>query len=126
MCAGSVALAPPGPGDSRVAKDSAFGGSHLLDVTVIRPVFNATGCLPACTGHRAHHAEIGGNTTGSMPALAKNPAEVGVVPQPMVVAGAGRRRHLGRGTRIPGGDDLSGTRIDCRLTSVIGIAFTIP
>ena len=78
----TTALIPPSPGDMLVTNDPAFGGSHLPDVTVICPVFGPSGQLLAYTANRAHHAEIGGITPGSMPAYAKNLAEEGVVIAP--------------------------------------------
>lgn len=78
----TTARLPPGPGDVLVTNDPAFGGSHLPDVTVICPVFGPSGQLLAYTANRAHHAEIGGITPGSMPAFARNLAEEGVVIAP--------------------------------------------
>ena len=78
----TTALLTPGPGDVLVTNDPAFGGSHLPDVTVICPVFAPSGELLAYTANRAHHAEIGGITPGSMPASAKNLAGEGVVIRP--------------------------------------------
>ena len=68
-------------GDAIVVNHPAFGGSHLPDVTVISPVFVA-GELLAFVANRAHHAEIGGKTPGSMPPDARCLAEEGVVIPP--------------------------------------------
>ena len=78
-----AAVLPPQPGDVLVTNDPAYGGSHLPDVTVMCPVFGPSGKLLAWTANRAHHAEIGGITPGSMPASAKCLAEEGVVIPPM-------------------------------------------
>ncbi len=78
----TVAALPPGPGDLLVTNHPAFGGSHLPDVTVIHPVFAPSGQLLAYTANRAHHAEIGGITPGSMPAFAQNLAQEGVLIPP--------------------------------------------
>lgn len=78
----SVAAVPCGPGDVLVTNDPAYGGSHLPDVTVICPVHDAGGVLIGYTANRAHHAEIGGITPGSMPAFARSLAEEGVVIPP--------------------------------------------
>jgi 5-oxoprolinase (ATP-hydrolysing) len=68
------------PGDVFVTNDPFRGGSHLPDVTVVTPVHDrATGELLFFTGSRAHHAEIGGVTPGSMPPFSKNLAEEGVL-----------------------------------------------
>jgi 5-oxoprolinase (ATP-hydrolysing) len=42
------------------------GGSHLPDITVITPVFNA-GSIEFFVASRGHHADIGGIAPGSMP-----------------------------------------------------------
>ena len=67
------------PGCAYITNDPYMGGSHLPDVTVITPVFAEDGTLMFFTGSRAHHAEIGGMTPGSMPPQAKNLAEEGVL-----------------------------------------------
>ena len=57
------------PGDIVVSNHPAFGGSHLPDVTVFAPVFAEGSDRPvAYLANRAHHAEIGGVSPGSMPA----------------------------------------------------------
>ena len=53
------------------------------------PVFGKSGHLLAWTANRAHHAEIGGITPGSMPANATCLAEEGVVIPPMHLVRAG-------------------------------------
>jgi 5-oxoprolinase (ATP-hydrolysing) len=68
------------PGDVIVTNDPYRGGSHLPDVTVVTPVHAvASGELRFFTASRAHHAEIGGITPGSMPPFSKNLAEEGVL-----------------------------------------------
>ena len=55
-------------GDVYVLNDPYHGGTHLPDVTVISPVFDAGGCdILFYVGSRGHHADIGGTTPGSMP-----------------------------------------------------------
>ena len=69
-------------GDTIITNHPAFGGSHLPDVTLITPVFkDAT--LIGFVANRAHHAEIGGLSPGSMPANATTLVEEGVVIPPM-------------------------------------------
>jgi 5-oxoprolinase (ATP-hydrolysing) len=68
-------------GDVIITNHPAFGGSHLPDVTLIKPVFYRRKLI----GHvasRAHHAEIGGKMPGSMPADAACLEEEGVVIAP--------------------------------------------
>ena len=68
-------------GDMVIVNHPAFGGSHLPDVTLVSPVF-IKGRLTAFVANRAHHAEIGGRTPGSMPASACSLEEEGVVLSP--------------------------------------------
>jgi 5-oxoprolinase (ATP-hydrolysing) len=77
-------------GDTLITNHPAFGGSHLPDVTLITPVFDAQTSLLGYIANRAHHAEIGGMTPGSMPATATRLVEEGVIiaPQYLVKAGA--------------------------------------
>lgn len=68
------------PGDVYVTNDPYRGGSHLPDVTVVTPVHdNSSGELLFFTASRAHHAEIGGITPGSLPPFSKNLSEEGVL-----------------------------------------------
>ncbi len=68
------------PGEVYVTNDPFRGGSHLPDVTVITPVFTDASSLPAFfTASRAHHAEIGGMTPGSLPPSATTLAEEGIL-----------------------------------------------
>ena len=77
------------PGDVVVTNDPYRGGSHLPDVTVVTPVFNETHELIFFTASRAHHAEIGGITPGSMPPFSKCLAEEGVLIRNLKVLSAG-------------------------------------
>ncbi len=71
------------PGDCYLSNDPFSGGSHLPDITAVTPVF----CDPEASrgrpdffvASRAHHAEIGGRTPGSMPPDATSLAEEGVL-----------------------------------------------
>ncbi|MCA9200189.1 MAG: hydantoinase B/oxoprolinase family protein, partial [Planctomycetales bacterium] len=68
------------PGDVFITNDPYHGGSHLPDVTVVTPVHDdASDELLFFTASRAHHAEIGGLTPGSMPPFSKSLAEEGVL-----------------------------------------------
>ena len=53
-------------GDMLVLNDPFKGGTHLPDVTLISPVFYQ-GALVSFVANRAHHANIGSDTPGSMP-----------------------------------------------------------
>lgn len=70
------------PGDVFVTNDPFRGGSHLPDITVITPVFlesSGERKLAFFAASRAHHAEIGGMTPGSMPPFSRRLVEEGVV-----------------------------------------------
>jgi N-methylhydantoinase B len=57
---------PMGAGDVVVLNDPYAGGTHLPDVTVVAPV-HVRGRLEGYVANRAHHADIGGMSPGSMP-----------------------------------------------------------
>ncbi len=65
-------------GDAYVTNDPNAGGSHLPDITVVRPVF-LQGGLRFFTAARGHHADVGGITPGSMPSASTSLSEEGVV-----------------------------------------------
>ncbi len=76
------------PGDMVVVNDPFLGGTHLPDVTVIAPLFVGEQLL-GFVANRAHHADIGGQSPGSMP-ISRSLEEEGVVipPSPLVMAGS--------------------------------------
>jgi len=78
------------PGDVVVTNHPAFGGSHLPDITVISPVYDSRETLLGFVVNRAHHAEIGGITPGSMPPDAANLAEEGVLLFPFKLISGGK------------------------------------
>ncbi len=71
-----------------ILNDPYRGGTHLPDITVILPVFaqEARGSgadrLLGFAANRAHHADVGGPTPGSMPADSRRLADEGVVIEP--------------------------------------------
>lgn len=74
-------------GDQLILNDPFLGGTHLPDVTLIAPVF-AENKLCAFVVNRAHHADIGADSPGSMP-ISSNLEEEGLVipPQHLVHKG---------------------------------------
>jgi 5-oxoprolinase (ATP-hydrolysing) len=68
-----------GPGDVVITNHPKYGGSHLPDITLLSGVFTKTGECMGYVINRAHHAEIGGKTPGSMPPDATSLIEEGVV-----------------------------------------------
>ena len=75
-----LAAETPRPGEVWATNDVYAGGTHLPDITVITPVFVRGGSVPDFfVASRAHHADIGGITPGSMPAASRQIAEEGVL-----------------------------------------------
>jgi N-methylhydantoinase B len=95
------------PERSWILNDPYRGGTHLPDITVITPVFasrsrlfagesppgrfsNEIGAsrsrLIAFAASRAHHADVGGPTPGSMPADSRTLSDEGVVIEPRVLS----------------------------------------
>ena len=69
--------------------DPYHGGTHLNDVTVVRPVSHR-GDLIGWAANRAHHSDVGGEAPGSMPAHATRLDQEGHIVPPMLAARAGR------------------------------------
>jgi len=68
------------PGDAWMLNDPYAGGTHLPDITVITPVFDAAGRnVLFYTGSRGHHADVGGITPGSMPPDSRHIDDEGVL-----------------------------------------------
>jgi N-methylhydantoinase B len=78
---GSILDLEQRPGSSWILNDPYRGGTHLPDITLISPVFVEDDLIgfAAC---RAHHADVGGPTPGSMPADSTGLDEEGVVIPP--------------------------------------------
>jgi N-methylhydantoinase B/oxoprolinase/acetone carboxylase alpha subunit len=53
--------------DQIVVNDPFAGGTHLNDVTFVAPARDDAGALIGWVANRAHHADVGGMTPGSMP-----------------------------------------------------------
>ncbi|MCQ4083559.1 hydantoinase B/oxoprolinase family protein [Streptomyces sp. RB6PN25] len=82
------------PGDVYAINDPYHGGTHLPDVTVVTPVFDADGReLLFLVASRGHHAEIGGLTPGSMPAFSRTIDEEGVLFDNWLLVRDGRLRE---------------------------------
>jgi N-methylhydantoinase B len=69
------------PGDTWILNDPYRGGTHLPDITLISPVFSGAELI-GFAANRAHHADVGGRTPGSMPADSRTLDEEGVVIPP--------------------------------------------
>src|SRR5205807_834613 len=55
-----------GPGQQVVLNDPFQGGTHLNDITLVAPCW-VDGRLAGWVANRAHHADLGGMTPGSIP-----------------------------------------------------------
>jgi N-methylhydantoinase B len=69
------------PGVGWILNDPYRGGTHLPDITLVSPVFAGPELL-GFAASRAHHADVGGPTPGSMPAFSKTLEDEGVVIPP--------------------------------------------
>jgi 5-oxoprolinase (ATP-hydrolysing) len=67
------------PGDAYMLNSPYAGGTHLPDVTVVTPVFGGGARPRYFVASRAHHADIGGITPGSMPPASRTIDEEGVL-----------------------------------------------
>ncbi len=63
----ALAACRPERGDVVALNDPYAGGTHLPDLTLVAPVHSRRGTLLGFVANRAHHADIGGMTPGSMP-----------------------------------------------------------
>ncbi len=75
-------------GDVVILNDPFRGGTHLPDVTMIEPVF-VKGSLEFFVANRAHHADIGGYSFGSMP-ISNSIFQEGLVIPPIKIVEGGR------------------------------------
>ncbi|MGQ9889331.1 MAG: hydantoinase B/oxoprolinase family protein [Aggregatilineales bacterium] len=74
-------------GDVIVLNDPYRGGTHLPDITMVSPVF-AGGTLAYFVASRAHHADVGGVTPGSLP-LSTELYQEGVIIPPLKLVYSG-------------------------------------
>ena len=74
------------PGDMVVLNDPFLGGTHLPDVTLIAPLF-CEDHLTAFLVNRAHHADIGAHSPGSMPVSRHLDEEGRVIPPGRLLRG---------------------------------------
>ncbi len=91
-----------GPGDVIILNDPFRGGTHLPDITMVSPVFGPPSVSPPISGgnggsrrgvlgfvaSRAHHADVGGMTPGSMP-VAREIFQEGIIIPPARLVRAG-------------------------------------
>jgi N-methylhydantoinase B len=83
---------PLQPGDVIILNDPFSGGSHLPDITLVSPIFGASTnqqILFGFAANRAHHADVGGMTPGSMP-IAREIFQEGLIIPPVKLVNAGK------------------------------------
>jgi N-methylhydantoinase B/oxoprolinase/acetone carboxylase alpha subunit len=83
------------PGDVAILNDPFRGGTHLPDITAVSGVFLKGSKKPAFyVANRAHHADVGGMSPGSMP-LAREIYQEGIrIPPILLVRGGHMDRAL--------------------------------
>lgn len=89
--------APFHPGDVVILNDPYQGGNHLPDITLVSPVFSqASSASPQppdfFVASRAHHADVGGMSPGSMP-LSSELFQEGIIIPPIKLVDGGRRNE---------------------------------
>jgi N-methylhydantoinase B/oxoprolinase/acetone carboxylase alpha subunit len=80
--------APFVPGDLIILNDPYLGGTHLPDITLVSPVF-IDDQAKFFVASRAHHADVGGMSPGSMP-LSTELYQEGIIIPPIKLVDAGR------------------------------------
>ena len=78
-------------GDAYVLNDPYNGGTHLPDITVVKPIFDEnTGQRIFYVASRGHHSDIGGIVPGSAPADSTTIDEEGLVLDNVLLVQGGR------------------------------------
>jgi N-methylhydantoinase B len=91
------------PGDVIILNDPFQGGTHLPDITFVSPVFHddkmadsgdndSVPILIGFVASRAHHADVGGMTPGSMP-VAREIIQEGLIIPPLKLFDGGHRNR---------------------------------
>ena len=119
-------------GDIVILNDPFAGGTHLPDITMVSPVFDSVHRVPVFfVASRAHHADVGGMTPGSLP-LSTEIYQEGIILPPVKLYCAGKVNQdllsvLLRNVRTPEErrGDLAAQRAahvvgEARLQSLIG------
>ncbi|MBE2223077.1 MAG: hydantoinase B/oxoprolinase family protein [Anaerolineae bacterium] len=85
--------APFQSGDVVIVNDPYQGGNHLPDITLVSPVFIEHTVNPDFfVASRAHHADVGGMSPGSMP-LSTELFQEGIIIPPIKLVEAGKRNE---------------------------------
>ena len=87
------------PGESWILNDPFRGGTHLPDITLDHARLLQRRDLAGFVASRAHHADVGGPTPGSMPANSRSLEEEGVVIPPTRLADRSELEDITAGMR---------------------------
>ncbi len=79
------------PGDIVVVNDPYISGTHLNDITLLKPVYHS-GVMVAIVANKAHHVDVGGMVPGSIGG-ARELLQEGIVVPPVKLAVRGRVRE---------------------------------
>jgi N-methylhydantoinase B len=79
----------PVAGDVFLLNDPYRGGSHLPDLTLVEAIGHDDGTIAGYAAVRAHHADVGGMSPGSMPQGATELVQEGLVLPPVRLVRAG-------------------------------------
>jgi N-methylhydantoinase B len=85
----AVRARDPRPGDVFLLNDPFHGGSHLPDLTLVQAI-ELDGAVGGYAAVRAHHADVGGMSPGSMPQGATELVQEGLVLPPVRLVEGGR------------------------------------
>jgi N-methylhydantoinase B len=110
-------------GDVVIVNDPFEGGNHLPDITMIAPVFVDDEAPAFFVASRAHHADVGGMTPGSLP-LSTEIFQEGIIIPPLKLYRAGVLNEdvlalILRNVRTP--DERRGDLAAQRAAAAIGI-----
>ncbi len=99
----------PRPGDVFLLNDPLAGGSHLPDLTLVEAVAASDdpAALIGFVAVRAHHADVGGMSPGSMPQGATELVQEGLVLPPVRLVRAEARGDAGGAVGTPDADVLA-------------------
>ena len=78
------------PGQAFLLNNPYQGGTHLPDLTVVSPFFDGGGAPLFWVASRAHHADIGGLTPGSMPPDSRHIDQEGVLIDALCIMKSGQ------------------------------------
>ena len=94
----------PRPGEAYLVNAPYNGGTHLPDLTVVSPVFlRDAEAADFFVASRAHHADIGGITPGSMPPDSRHIDEEGVLFDNFLLVSQGRLEEARLNAALTGG-----------------------